>query len=113
MDKADWMEEFPGAITITDVDGKIIFLNRQAALVFKQEGGMSLLGKNIRNCHRPESREKIRQILETGRPNVYTIEKQGRKKIIYQAAWTSDGEVRGLVELSLEIPGEMPHFVRD
>ncbi|MCR4396271.1 MAG: hypothetical protein NUW07_06015 [Candidatus Saccharicenans sp.] len=113
MNKADWMEEFPGAITITDVDGKIIFLNCQAALAFEAEGGRSLLGQNIRDCHRPESREKIRQILETGRPNIYTIEKQGRKKIIYQAAWTSGGEVRGLVELSLEIPVEMPHFIRD
>lgn len=113
MTKPDWMEEFPGAITVTDIEGKIIFLNRQATLVFGQQGGSSLLGQNIKDCHRPESWEKIRQILETGKPNVYTIEKQGQKKIIYQAAWTSGGEIRGLVEISLEIPGEMPHFMRD
>lgn len=113
MSNSDWIEEFPGAITVTDIEGNIIFLNRQATVVFEQQGGLSLLGQNIMSCHRPESREKIKQILETGKPNVYTIEKQGRKKIIYQTAWTSGGEIRGLVELSLEIPGEMPHFIRD
>jgi len=37
------------------------------------------------------------------------IEKRGRKKIIYQTPWM-DGEIfKGIVELSLEIPFEMPH----
>lgn len=80
MSKPDWMEEFPGAITVTDIRGRIIFLNRQATLVFEQQGGSSLLGQNIKDCHRPDSWEKIRQILENGKPNVYTIEKQGQKK---------------------------------
>jgi len=33
--------------------------------------------------------------------------------IIYQAPWFHDGIFGGLVELSLEIPSEMPHFIRD
>ncbi len=45
--------------------------------------------------------------------NVYTIEKKGKKKLIYQAPWFLDGAFGGLVELSLEIPFEMPHFIRD
>ncbi len=40
------------------------------------------------------------------------IGKNGVKKLIYQTPWIENGEFRGLVELSLEIPFEMPHFVR-
>ena len=35
------------------------------------------------------------------------------RKLIYQAPWYRDGVHAGLVELSLELPADMPHFVRD
>lgn len=113
MKKPDWMEEFPGAITVTDDEGKIIYMNNKAAQTFEAEGGLALIGRNIMDCHRPESQEKIKKILESGKPNVYTIEKKGQKKLIFQTVWSEAGQVRGLVELSLEIPTDMPHFVRD
>ena len=47
------------------------------------------------------------------RANVYTIEKGGKKKLIYQTPWYKDGQYAGFVELSLVIPAEMPHFIRD
>jgi len=47
------------------------------------------------------------------RVNAYTIEKRGVRKLIYQAPWFRDGIVQGLVELSLEIPDAMPHFIRE
>lgn len=113
MQKPDWMGEFPGAITVTDSEGKIIYMNEKSAKSFEAEGGLALVGKNIMDCHRPESRDKIRKILESGKPNVYTIEKKGQKKLIFQTVWTEAGQVRGLIELSLEIPPDMPHFLRD
>ena len=54
----------------------------------------------------------IRRMLATGGTNAYTIEKQGTHKMIYQTAWKERGEVRGLVEISMEIPAEMPHYIR-
>ncbi|NPV83899.1 MAG: PAS domain-containing protein [Candidatus Aminicenantes bacterium] len=113
MKKPDWMEEFPGAITVTDAEGKIIYMNNKAAQTFEAEGGLALIGRNIMDCHRPESQEKIRKISESGKPNVYTIEKKGQKKLIFQTVWSEAGQVRGLVEISLEIPPAMPHFLRD
>ena len=47
-----------------------------------------------------------------GETNVYTISKQGQRKLIYQCPWRVNGEVRGLVELSAVIPEDMPHYVR-
>jgi len=53
------------------------------------------------------------QIKENKSPNVYTIEKNGIKKIIYQSSIFEDNIFKGMIELSLEIPFEMPHFKRD
>mgnify|MGYP000371069624 CR=1 FL=1 len=40
------------------------------------------------------------------------VEKNGVKKLIYQTPWYQDGKYSGFVELALEIPFQMPHFVR-
>ena len=65
------------------------------------------------DCHPEPARHKLLHLLETQGTNAYTIEKNGVKKLIYQSPWYKDnGEFGGLVELSLEIPMEMPHFVR-
>ena len=53
------------------------------------------------------------RILEKGDTNAYTIEKKGIRKMIYQTAWRrEDGTVGGIIELSMPIPAEMPHYVR-
>jgi hypothetical protein len=52
-------------------------------------------------------------MLKTGLPNVYTIQKGGVKKLIYQSPWFIGGNYAGFVELSLPIPEQMPHFNRD
>ena len=33
-------------------------------------------------------------------------------KLIYQTVWRREGRIGGLVEFSLEIPAELPHYVR-
>jgi hypothetical protein len=64
------------------------------------------------DCHPEPARTKLADMLEARVTNVYTIEKNGMHKLIYQVPWTVDGDYRGLVEISLEIPAEMPHFIR-
>lgn len=108
----DWAEELGVAITVSDTDGKILYMNGKSASTFAKQGGRALVGSGLDACHKAESWNKILQILETGNANCYTIEKNGIKKMIYQAPWYSDGTVAGLVELSMEIPFNMDHFVR-
>ena len=69
-------------------------------------------GRSLLPCHNERSREIIRRLIETGGRNVYTIEKRGVHKLIYQTAWREEGVVRGLVEFSMELPDAMPHYVR-
>jgi transcriptional regulator with PAS, ATPase and Fis domain len=112
MSEHSWVGEFPGAITVCDVDGIILEMNDQAANGYAKDGGRALIGKNMLDCHPEPARTKTKRLLESKQKNVYTIEKKGVKKLIYQSPWYRDGKFAGLVELSLEIPFTLPHFVR-
>ena len=108
----EWIEKLNGNIMVCDAQGTIIYLNERAIKSYAAEGGASLIGRNMMDCHKESSRKKISEIMTTHRNNVYTIEKNGKKKIIYQSPWFKGEEFRGIIEFSLEIPGEMPHYIR-
>ena len=107
-----WIEEFPGSITVCDRAGIILEMNAKSAETFKKEGGKDLIGSNLLDCHPEAARAKLEKMMETRQANVYTIEKKGVKKLVYQTPWYQDGKYMGFVELIVEIPFQMPHFVR-
>ena len=111
--KHPWVKEFPAAITVCDPRGVILEMNAKAAASFRKEGGRKLIGKNLFDCHPEPARTKLRKLLQRRRANVYTVEKRGKRKLIYQAPWFRAGRYRGFVELSLELPRHIPHFNRD
>ena len=108
----DWIAEFPGAVTVCDPQGIILYMNQRSMATFAAEGGAALVGSNLLDCHPQPARSKLEGLMAERQTNVYTIEKNGVKKMIYQAPWFSAGEYAGFVELSLVIPAQMPHFVR-
>lgn len=108
----DWIREFPAAVTVCDREGIILAMNERAAATFAADGGAALIGTNVLACHPEPSRTKLAGMLAAGQANVYTIEKAGQRKLIYQSPWYERGEYRGFVELSLPIPAVMPHFKR-
>lgn len=112
MPKYSWSKEVPFAITVCDKNGLITEMNEKSCQTFAKDGGPELIGKNVLDCHPERAREKLAELLKSGSTNCYTIEKNGIKKLIYQAPCYQDGELSGFVELSLEIPFVMPHFVR-
>lgn len=112
-ERSRWMDELPGSIVVCDPQGVIVEMNQRATESFREQGGAALLGTDLRNCHPEPSRTKLEQLLESRRPNIYSIEKGGVHKLVYQSPWYVHGEYAGFVELVLEIPAPMPHFVRD
>jgi hypothetical protein len=108
----DWFQGFAGAVTVCDARGMVLYMNDKAALTVAKYGGASLVGKSLIDCHPEPARTKLLELLKNQGQNVYTIEKDGVKKLIYQAPWFDDGKYGGLVELSLEIPDQMPHHKR-
>ncbi len=47
MDSLDWVEEFPGALTVCDTRGTILSMNKQAAAAYQGQGGRRLIGTNL------------------------------------------------------------------
>ena len=112
MAEHSWVKEFPGPVIVSDAGGIIIELNDKAVEWFANRGGRELLGKSLFDVHLQPSQVKIKELLETKESNVYTIEKDGVRRLVYQSPWYRDGELAGLVELLLEVPTEIPHHVR-
>lgn len=110
MEGYEWAEQMNCAVTVCDAECRIIYMNAKSRATFAKHG--DLIGKSLIDCHSPRSQAIIRDLLATGGSNSYTIEKHGIRKMIYQTAWRRDGKVAGLVELSMEIPQDMPHYVR-
>jgi transcriptional regulator with PAS, ATPase and Fis domain len=113
MKKNAWVQEFSAAVTVCDPQGKIIEMNAKSAQTFEKDGGLKLVGANVLDCHPDRARAKLQAIMDGHKTNVYTIEKAGVKKLVYQAPWYKDGKYAGVVELAIDIPFEMPHFIRD
>ena len=98
----------PCAITVCDLDGVVLYQNKRSI-----EGNGDVRNKSMIPCHSERSRQIINRLITNGENNAYTIEKRGLRKLIYQTPWFEAGDVAGLVEFSLEIPAEMPHYVRE
>ncbi len=103
----NYFNEVNTAITVCDTEGVVLYQNEKSVAV-----NGDVRGKSMIPCHSERSRGIIRRLIEEGGTNVYTIEKKGVRKLIYQSAWREAGEVRGLVEFSIETPAEMAHYVR-
>jgi len=110
--KYSWVKSFPAAITVCDKCGIILEMNDKAIDTFKNDGGEKLVGKNLLDCHPAQARSILEKMLLEQKPNSYTIEKDGIKKLIYQTPWYENSTYAGFVEISFNIPFEMPHFVR-
>ncbi len=95
------------AITVCDTDGVIMYQNHRS-----REVNGDMRGRSMIPCHSARSRDIINRLMTTGATNAYTIQKGTLRKLIYQAPWYDKEEICGLVEFSLEIPEEMPHYVR-
>jgi hypothetical protein len=95
---------------VCDRKYKILYMNHKAAEDHAADGGLALVGKDLMGCHPPDAKVKLREVLASGRPNVYTTEKN--RKLVYQCQWKRGGRVGGLVQLVIELPRDMPHHAR-
>jgi len=112
MKEGAWVKELPASITVCDTSGTVLEMNDRSRQTFASDGGGALIGTNLLDCHTGPSRERLADLLATGSTNCYTIEKAGIKKLIFQTPWFAEGKYRGLVEISIQIPEQMPHFIR-
>ena len=111
-DLPGWENEYPGSITVCDTKGIILLMNDQAAETFRDFGGKKIIGTNLLECHHPASRKKLEDLMQSQQRNIYTVEKNGKRKMVYQCPWYKQGKYAGFVELSFEVPLEIPVITR-
>ena len=44
--------------------------------------------------------------------NMFTVEREGKKTIIFQTPWTKKGEFAGVIELSFDLVADLPNYKR-
>lgn len=110
--RLEWFEQIPCSVMVCDRRYKILYVNGKAAKDHAEDGGKALVGTNLMDCHPSGAQEKLRKVMTSGRPNTYTTQKGKAKKLVYQCQWKKGGRVGGLVQLVVELPGDMPNFVR-
>jgi transcriptional regulator with PAS, ATPase and Fis domain len=108
----NWTDGFIGAITVCDREGIVVYMNDCSKKQFDKDGDTDLLGKSLIECHPEPARIMLMKMLAEPAPNSYTIEKKGIRKMIHQTPWMEDGEFKGVVEISYQIPMELPHYKR-
>ncbi len=108
----DYFNELPMAVTICDKNGIILYMNKKSIATFAKDGGEKLIGCSLLDCHPVAARQKLLHLLDSHGSNTYTIDKNGKRKLIHQTPWFENSDFQGLIEFSIEIPQEMPHFVR-
>ena len=106
-----WAESMNCAVTVCDKEGVILYMNAPARELYRKHG--DLIGTNLLGCHSERSRGIIRHMLDSGESNSYTISKQGLRKMIYQTPWRKDGEVAGIVEISMIILAYIAYRTHD
>ncbi len=108
-----WVKELPAGITVCDSSGTVIEMNDASAASYAPDGGLKLIGNNIRDCHPPEALKILDSMLKNGTPHVYMIDKNGMRKLICELPWYTDGNLSGLVEISVVLPDTVPCYRRD
>ena len=108
-----WVREFPAELSVCDREGVLLEMNRAAEVLFAEQGGRTLIGSTILNCHPEPDRRKLKRLLETGQSNVYISESKGCKTLVFQSPWYLVGRYAGFVEVSFEVPDDIPHFIRE
>jgi hypothetical protein len=108
-----WAEEMKVRVTVCNLKGIIVYMNRASILSMHKYGGAELIGKSIFDCHNLRSGEIIKEMLVSPSVNIYIVEKAGERRLIRQFPWEEEGEHRGIIEFSFPVPFDIQVKVRD
>lgn len=106
-----WLDGVAVSVVACDTAGVCTYMNERACQSFAKEGGRALVGRSLIDCHPEPARSRLLDMLRTPRANSYTIEKAG-KKLVHQTPFFREGVFAGVVEIVIELPALLPHFVR-
>lgn len=91
-------------IVICDSRHTILYMNSAAIKRYAGFGGEKLIGKNLMNCHNPQSKARIEQVLswfgeDSSHNRIYTSYNEKENKDVYMVALRdAQGELIGYYE---------------
>lgn len=103
------INHLPVDITFVDENDRVAYFSTPAKRIFTRTKGV--LGRNVKNCHPPDSVHVVERIIEDFRNGTrstasFWIDIKGEKVLIqYFAVRDSDGKYRGVAEVTQEISG--------
>lgn len=112
MNNPNWMDEFPGMISVCDTKGKILYMNNRIADYFSSTGGKQLVGTSLADCHRPVSFQEIKGQIESQKTTNYVAEENGEYELVIHTPWYQNGKMMGLVEISVPVNWPIPIIKR-
>ena len=88
------------AVVICNPEHEIIYMNPAAVLSYEKWGGDKLIGRNLLDCHNPESVEQIKKVVEWFAADeshniVYTFHNEKQNKDVYMVALRENGQLIG------------------
>ncbi len=91
------------AVVICNPEHEIIYMNPAAVKYYEKRGGEKLIGRSLLDCHNPDSKEKIIQVVkwfeESEKHNlVYTFHNEKQNKDVYMVALREEGRFIGYYE---------------
>ncbi len=83
------------SIVICDLKHTIVYMNPAAISNYEKRGGLSLIGKNLLDCHNSDSSEMIIKIVEWFKEDIknnmiYTYHNEKDNKDVYMVALRDD-----------------------
>jgi nitrogen-specific signal transduction histidine kinase len=108
-----WLDGVAVSVVACDTAGFCTYMNERACQTFAKDGGRALVGRSLIDCHPEPARSRLLDMLRTPRANSYTVEKAEKKKLIHQTPFFREGVFAGVVEIGIDLPARLPHFVRE
>jgi len=112
MENYMYFNEIQNPVTICDIKGIVVYMNKAAEKMLEKYDNKNLIGKSLYECHNSHSNEIIKRLIENEESNSYFTLKNGVKKFVHQTPWYIDGKMSGLIEIITVLPGDVPTFER-
>ena len=97
------VDQDKSSVVICNLKHEIIYMNPAAVISYAKRGGDKLIGKSLLDCHNPESRDKIQQVVDWFAADenhnfVYTFHNEKQNKDVYMVALRDEGKLIGYYE---------------
>ena len=110
---SEWVATYPAEIMVCDQDGIILEMSDVSAQIYRKEGGVKMIGRNVFDHHEEPAKSQMMNVVKQKRHVMYTAEKDGLKKLVSIAPWCRDDEYAGFALIVLDLPKELPNIVKD